>query len=79
MEVALYARVSTTRQQLDLTIEQQVERLRRHVEKQPGWHLEEKHIYLDEGYIGAKLNRPGLDRLSLFSTPVEILSERTCL
>jgi site-specific DNA recombinase len=63
MEVALYARVSTTRQQLDLTIEQQIERLREHVEKQSGWHLEEKHIYLDEGYSGAKLNRPGLDRL----------------
>ncbi|MHA2065227.1 MAG: recombinase family protein [Candidatus Thorarchaeota archaeon] len=63
MEVALYARVSTTRQQLDLTIEQQIERLRGHVEEQPEWHLEEKHIYLDEGYSGAKLNRPGLDRL----------------
>ena len=63
MEVALYARVSTTRQQLDQTIEQQIERLRGHVEEQPGWHLEEKHIYLDEGYSGAKLNRPGLDRL----------------
>ena len=49
MEVALYARVSITRQQMDLTIEQQIERLREHVKEQPGWHLEEKHIYLDEG------------------------------
>ncbi len=63
MEVALYARVSTTRQQLDQTIEQQIERLREHVKEQSEWHLEEKHIYLDEGYSGAKLNRPGLDRL----------------
>jgi site-specific DNA recombinase len=63
MEVALYARVSTTRQQMDMTIEQQIERLREYVKEQPGWHLEEKHIYLDEGYSGAKFNRPGLDRL----------------
>jgi site-specific DNA recombinase len=63
MEAALYARVSTTRQQLDQTIEQQIERLREYVAEQPGWHLEEKHIYLDEGYSGANLNRPGLDRL----------------
>jgi len=63
MEVALYARVSTTRQQLDQTIEQQIEGLREYVKEQPGWHLEEKHIYLDEGYSGAKLNRPGLERL----------------
>lgn len=63
MEVALYARVSTTRQQLDQTIEQQIERLREYVTEQTEWHLEEKHIYLDDGYSGAKLNRPGLDRL----------------
>ncbi len=47
MKVALYARVSTTRQQLDQTIEQQVERLREYVAEQPGWRLEEKHIYQD--------------------------------
>ena len=63
MEVALYARVSTTRQQLDQTIEQQVERLQEYVAEQPDWHLAEKHIYLDDGYSGAKLNRPGMDRL----------------
>ncbi len=63
MEVALYARVSSTRQQLDQTIEQQIERLREYVTQQPEWCLEEKHIYLDDGYSGAKLNRPGLARL----------------
>jgi len=63
MEIALYARVSTTRQQLDQTIEQQIKRLREYVTEQPEWRLEEKHIYLDDGYSGAKLNRPGLDRL----------------
>jgi site-specific DNA recombinase len=63
MEVVLYARVSTTRQQLDQTIEQQIERLREYVAEQPEWHLAENHIYLDDGYSGAKLSRPGLDRL----------------
>jgi len=71
MEVALYARVSTTRQQLDQTIEQQIGRLQEHVEQQSGWHLEEKHIYLDEGYSGAKLNRPGLERLREHATKAE--------
>jgi site-specific DNA recombinase len=62
MEIALYARVSTNRQQLNQTIEQQLERLRTAVTAQPDWHLAEDHIYRDEGYSGAKFNRPGLDR-----------------
>jgi site-specific DNA recombinase len=71
MEVALYARVSTTRQQLDQTIEQQIERLREYVTEQPEWSLEENHIYLDDGYSGTKLNRPGLDRLRGHVTKAE--------
>ena len=63
MEVALYVRVSTTRQQQTQTIEQQLARLREYVATQPEWHLAEEHIYRDDGYSGAKLNRPGLDRL----------------
>jgi site-specific DNA recombinase len=63
MEVALYVRVSTTRQQQTQTIEQQLARLRAHVATQPDWHLAEEHIYRDDGYSGAKLNLPGLDRL----------------
>jgi len=63
MEIALYARVSTTRQQQTQTIAQQIDRLRAHVAAQPDWHLAEDHIYHDDGYSGAKLNRPGLDRL----------------
>jgi site-specific DNA recombinase len=63
MEVALYVRVSTTRQQQTQTIEQQLARLRAYVATQPEWHLAEAHIYRDDGYSGAKLNRPGLDRL----------------
>jgi site-specific DNA recombinase len=63
MEVALYVRVSTNRQQQQQTIEQQLDRLQAHVAAHTDWHLAEEHIYRDDGYSGAKLNRPGLDRL----------------
>src|SRR5215468_3593921 len=63
MEVALYARVSTPRQQQQQTIEQQLRRLRDYVATHPDWHVADEHIYRDDGYSGAKLNRPGLDRL----------------
>ena len=63
MEIALYARVSTSRQQHAQTIDQQLDRLRAHVAQQKDWHLADEHIYRDDGYSGAKLNRPGLDRL----------------
>jgi site-specific DNA recombinase len=29
----------------------------------PDWELSAEHIYRDDGYTGAKLSRPGLDRL----------------
>ena len=63
MEVALYARVSTPRQQQQQTIDQQLTRLHESVASQPAWHGAEDHISLDDGYRGATLNRPGLDRL----------------
>lgn len=63
MEIALYVRVSTNRQQQMQTIEQQLERLHTYVAAHPEWHLTEEHIYRDDGYSGAKLNRPGLDGL----------------
>ena len=62
MNVAVYARVSTLRQQQAQTIEQQLERLQAHIAAQ-GWHLADEHIFRDDGYSGAKLNRPGLDSL----------------
>ncbi len=63
MDVALYARVSTRRQQQTQTIDQQLTRLQAHVAAHPEWRLAEEHIYRDDGYSGAKLSRPGLDRL----------------
>jgi site-specific DNA recombinase len=63
MKIAFYARVSTLRQQQAQTIEQQIERLHAAVATHEDWHLKEEHIFRDDGYSGAKLNRPGLDRL----------------
>src|SRR2546422_4116413 len=63
MEVALYTRVSTPRQQQQQTIEHQLRRLRDYVATHPDWTVTDEHIYRDDGYSGAKLNRPGLDRL----------------
>jgi site-specific DNA recombinase len=62
MRVAIYARVSTTRQAQAQTIEQQLDRLRAVVAER-GWTLDERHVYRDDGYSGAGLSRPGLDRL----------------
>ena len=62
MRVAVYARVSTTRQAQAQTIEQQLDRLRAAVAGR-GWVLDEQHVYRDDGYSGASLGRPGLDRL----------------
>ena len=62
MGAAVYAWVSTTRQAQAQTIEQQLDRLRAAVAER-GWELDEQHVYRDDGYSGARLGRPGLDRL----------------
>jgi site-specific DNA recombinase len=62
MRVAVYVRVSTLRQAQTQTIEEQLERLRAYSEAQ-GWALPEEHIFRDDGFSGATLNRPALDRL----------------
>ena len=62
MRVAVYVRVSTARQAQQQTIEQQLDRLCTHARAQ-GWVLPSDQIYRDDGYSGAALARPGLDRL----------------
>lgn len=62
MMIALYVRVSTQQQQQTQTIEQQLERLQHYAQTQ-GWSISAEHIFRDEGYSGASLKRPGLDRL----------------
>jgi site-specific DNA recombinase len=44
------------------TIEQQLDRLRAAAAER-GWELDDQHVYRDDGYSGASLGRPGLDRL----------------
>ncbi len=62
MSVAIYVRVSTQRQAQTQTIEQQLTQLRAYCQAQ-GWSWCEEHIFRDDGYSGASLRRPGLDRL----------------
>jgi predicted site-specific integrase-resolvase len=65
VRVALYARVSTERQQHAHTIGQQMTQLREFVaaHASEGWVVREEHVFVDDGYSGARLNRPGLDTL----------------
>jgi site-specific DNA recombinase len=54
MRIAIYVRVSTQRQAQDQTIEQQIERLRAHIQAK-GWPLPDEHIFRDDGVSGAAL------------------------
>ncbi len=62
MRIAIYVRVSTQRQAQTQTIDQQLDRLRR-VADDRRWPLPADHVFRDDGYSGASLRRPGLDRL----------------
>ena len=62
MRAAIYVRVSTQRQAQTQTIDQQLERLQAVVAER-GWELPDGHVFRDDGYSGAYLRRPGLDRL----------------
>jgi site-specific DNA recombinase len=62
MRIAVYARVSTQRQTQMQTIDQQLERLQAHFQTH-GWEWRDDLVFRDDGYSGASLKRPGLDRL----------------
>ncbi len=62
MRAALYARVSTERQERQQTIDSQFSALRAWAAA--GCHdVTEAHVFRDEGYSGGRLDRPGLDAL----------------
>ena len=60
--VAIYARVSSEQQAEAGTIHSQLEALKQRVQ-QDGFELEEELCFLDDGYSGATLLRPALERL----------------
>ena len=61
-QAALYARVSSEQQAHSGTIASQVASLRERIAAD-GARLEPEHVFLDEGYSGATLLRPALERL----------------
>ncbi len=62
LRIGLYARVSTSSQAQAQSIDQQLERLKSAVHVQGG-QLTNQHLFRDDGWSGASLNRPGLDGL----------------
>ena len=60
--VALYARVSGDKQEREETINSQLAQLRT-LATQKGLTVLDRYVYLDDGYSGDLLARPGLDRL----------------
>ncbi len=62
MKVALYARVSTKRQEKQGTIASQIEALREYA-KAHNYAIVEDYIGQDDGYSGSLMARPELDRL----------------
>ncbi len=62
MPVALYARVSTERQERQQTIASQLAALRAWAAAQ-GHPVSDEQVFRDEGYSGSRLDRPGLDAL----------------
>jgi site-specific DNA recombinase len=61
-QVAIYARVSSEQQAQEGTIDSQLAALRERVEAD-GLSLSQELIFIDEGYSGANLIRPGLEQL----------------
>jgi len=64
---AIYARVSTARQEQEATIESQIAALTEYA-AQKGYQVADEHHFIDQGVSGARLNRPALDRLRDLAT-----------
>lgn len=59
---AIYARVSTERQEKEQTVDSQLDALHQAARK-GGYEVAPSHVFVDERRSGAHLDRPGLDRL----------------
>jgi site-specific DNA recombinase len=59
---ALYARVSTDKQEKEQTVQSQIDALQR-AARERGYAIPAELIFVDEGYSGARMDRPALDRL----------------
>ena len=68
---AIYARVSSARQKEERTSASQIAALQRHAAEM-GLEVPAQWVFEDEGYSGATLIRPGLERLRDLAAQVEI-------
>ena len=59
---ALYARVSTNRQEIQETIDSQLEEITTRI-REDGLDLPEENVFQDDGWTGEMLVRPGLDAM----------------
>ena len=62
MIAALYARVSTSKQEIQETIDSQLEEIKRKIQED-GNILPSENIFMDDGWTGEMLLRPGLDAM----------------
>jgi site-specific DNA recombinase len=63
MRAAIYARVSTARQEQEDTIDSQIAAIKQRIKDDGHEEPAEANIYTDEGYTGSILERPALDLL----------------
>jgi predicted site-specific integrase-resolvase len=59
---ALYARVSSAKQQLNENIASQIAAIQEYA-RQNDFQISPQHVYKDDGFSGSRLDRPALDRL----------------
>ncbi len=60
--IAVYARVSSQKQEKDETISSQLAAIRSHLQIK-ALHVPDEHVFIDDGFSGSTLVRPGLDGL----------------
>jgi hypothetical protein len=60
--IALYARISSQRQADEMTIQSQIAALKQRIASD-GFTLDAELVFLDDGFSGASLQRPALERL----------------